>query len=38
MEAVPFGCHTAVTQKQLFGLSDAQALHSLEQTAGLGAV
>ena len=36
MEAVPFGCHSALTQKQLFGLSAAQALQSSNRLRGWG--
>lgn len=34
--SIPLGSSAAVTQKQLFGLWDAQALHSSEQAPGWG--
>lgn len=34
VEAIPLGSLTAVSQKQLFGVLDAQALHGAEQAAG----
>ena len=37
VEAIPLGSHAAGRRKQLFGLSDAQALQSSTQAAGLGA-
>lgn len=37
VKAIPLGSLATVSQKQLSGLSDAQALHGSEQAAGLGA-
>lgn len=37
VKAIPLGSLAIVSQEQLFGLSDARALHSSEQAAGLGA-
>lgn len=34
MEAIPLGSLATVSQKQLFGVPDAQALHGSEQAAG----